>query len=212
MAGRACYPDSSRPWPATAGVDALLAAVSDYVFGRWGTLCEVVTCVSSGVVLVSIAAGVEQKIDSLVSDPRIARTHLLNVGLIHSILTSLTVAVLLGVLANLAVSAFVLGQLVMRSRREEIAVRKDTGASAALLLMEYVREATAWAVLGGIAGQVIGIAIASMIDHWSPLPAVLTLPSWWAIWPTAAVTVVAANFLPAFAAARMSAEEFFSRK
>jgi ABC-type antimicrobial peptide transport system permease subunit len=177
-----------------------------------GTLVELMLGVGGAVALISIAAGVQGRIDNLVSVPVVRQSGVLDVGQIEAILRALTTSVLLITLINLTFTAIVLGQMVMRARANEIAIRKDKGAEPADLMREFMRDALLLAITGSLLGETCGLATAWGLNAWTPLPTVITPVATWLVLPIAVAATLVANYIPARAAARMSPRDFFSRR
>jgi putative ABC transport system permease protein len=175
-------------------------------------LIELAMSVGGSVTLISVSAGVEKRIGELVSSPAVRSSGLLDVDRIETILGALTTAVLIVALLNLVFTAFVLGQLVMRARAKEIAVRKTDGADTAPLLREFMRDALLLAVAGALFGEACGLLTAWILNQLTPLPTEITVSSRWLVWPLAVVATLVANYIPARAAARMSPRDFFGRR
>lgn len=104
--------------------------------------------VAFSVLLMSVAHGVAGKINALLANPTLTQSHLVNVSLITTILALLTVVVTSAMLAQTAAATFTLGVTVMRSRREEVAIRRQSGVLRSSLLREFLL-AMLWPVPGG---------------------------------------------------------------
>ena len=94
--------------------------------------------VAFSVLLMSVAFGVAGHITKLLSNPVVKQSHVLNVSLINQILALLTVVVTAAMLAQTAAATFTLGVTVMRSRREEVAIRRQSGVLRSSLLLEFL--------------------------------------------------------------------------
>lgn len=86
--------------------------------------------------------------------------------------------VYLGMIAVVALSLVVGGIVMMNimlvavtERTQEIGIRKAVGARQRDILLQFLVEATVLAGSGGIIGVLLGGAIATLVDHLSPLPA-----------------------------------------
>jgi len=119
--------------------------------------------------------------------------------------------VLTAVLASIAGISLVVGgvgvmniMLVSVSERtREIGLRKAVGARTRDVLRQFLLEAVALTVTGGLVGIALGVVIALLVERFSPLPAVIT---WWSIVLAFGVSVGVGVFFgvwPARKAARM---------
>jgi putative ABC transport system permease protein len=115
------------------------------------------------------------------------------------------------VLASIAGISLVVGgvgvmniMLVSVSERtREIGLRKAVGARTRDVLRQFLLEAVALTVSGGVVGIVLGIAVAVAVARFSPLPALIT---WWSVALAFGVSVAVGVFFgvwPARKAARM---------
>jgi putative ABC transport system permease protein len=127
-------------------------------------------------------------------------------GVVGRILSVLTL-----VLASIAGISLVVGgvgvmniMLVSVSERtREIGLRKAVGARTRDVLRQFLLEAIALTVSGGIAGIVLGVAGALLVARLSPIPADIT---WWSVALAFGVSVAVGIFFgvyPARKAARM---------
>jgi putative ABC transport system permease protein len=127
-------------------------------------------------------------------------------GVLGDILSVLTL-----VLASIAGISLVVGgvgvsniMLVSVSERtREIGLRKAVGARTRDVLRQFLLEAVALTVTGGMVGILLGVGAALLVAQLSPLPAVIT---WWSIALAFGVSVAVGVFFgvwPARKAARM---------
>ncbi len=127
-------------------------------------------------------------------------------GVVGRILSVLTL-----VLASIAGISLVVGgvgvmniMLVSVSERtREIGLRKAVGARTRDVLRQFLLEAVALTVSGGVVGILVGIAAALLVAHLSPVPAAIT---WWSVALAFGVSVAVGIFFgvyPARKAARM---------
>lgn len=162
------------------------------------------TSVAFTVLLVSVAFGVHQDISHSLSNPLLHRSGLVNVDRINTILVLLTLVVTLGMMAQTAASTFVLGVTSMRLRREEIALRRQSGVLRSTLLIEFVRVVVRVCLVGGVVGECIGVALATILSHVTVLPTQFNLVSLGAAFPVTVLLAVAATLMPAWQAAGAS--------
>jgi putative ABC transport system permease protein len=88
-------------------------------------------------------------------------------------------------------------------RTREIGLRKAVGARTRDVLRQFLLEAVALTVTGGLVGILLGVVTAVLVERLSPLPAVIT---WWSIALAFGVSVGVGVFFgvwPARKAARM---------
>jgi putative ABC transport system permease protein len=127
-------------------------------------------------------------------------------GVIGRVLSVLTL-----VLASIAGISLVVGgvgvmniMLVSVSERtREIGLRKAVGARTRDVLRQFLLEAVALTVSGGVVGIALGVVIAVAVARFSPLPALIT---WWSLVLAFGVSVFVGIFFgvwPARKAARM---------
>lgn len=160
--------------------------------------------VAFSVLLVSVAFGVNREISRSLSSPLLHRTGLVDVPRINSILILLTLVVTLGMMAQTAAATFVLGVTSMRLRREEIALRRQSGVLRSTLLVEFVQMVLRVCLVGGIIGEVVGIALAFLLSQVTVLPTQFNLISLGAAFPVTVLLAVAATLIPAWQAAGAS--------
>src|SRR5215472_3335381 len=99
---------------------------------------SVAISVAFSVLLISVASGVHDEITTNLSDPAVRQSGLINVDHITTILVLLTVVVTGGMLAQTAAATFVFGVTSMRLRREEVALRRQSGVLRRTLLTEFL--------------------------------------------------------------------------
>lgn len=160
--------------------------------------------VAFSVLLVSVAFGVHTQISQSLANPLVQRSGLVNVHRINSILVLLTLVVTLGMMAQTAAATYVLGVTTMRLRREEIALRRQSGVLRATLLREFVQVVTRVCLVGGVVGEVAGVALATVLSRVTVLPAQFNLVSLGAAFPVTVILAITATLVPAWQAAGAS--------
>lgn len=172
----------------------------------WQVATSVVVAVGVGfaVLLMSVAFGVARDISRRLLDAELRRFAPLTIHQVDQILTALTVVVTVSMLCETAAVTFVVGVTVMRSRREEIAVRRQSGVLRSRLIAEFVRDMTVLCLAGGIAGEAAGYASGALIGGHTVLPVRFTPVSLLAAFPVTVVLAVAATVYPAWRAANVS--------
>lgn len=169
---------------------------------RVAAIVAVTVGVAFAVVLISVSAGVSYGIRHQLAA---AASHgLLNVSLIDRILVALTVLVAAAMLAQTAISTFVLGVTAMRSRREEIAIRRQSGVLRSTLVIEFTRAVLGPAFAGGLLGEAIGVGTALFLRNYTVLEVRFTVVSLLAAFPVTVILSVAATIWPAWQAANVS--------
>lgn len=169
---------------------------------RTAAIVAVAVGVAFSVVLISVSAGVSYGIRHQLAG---AASHgLLNVSLIDRILVALTALVAAAMLAQTAISTFVLGVTAMRSRREEIAIRRQSGVLRSTLVAEFTRGVLSPALVGGLIGEAVGVGAALLLRHYTVLEVRFTVVSLLAAFPVTVVLAVAATVWPAWQAANVS--------
>jgi hypothetical protein len=189
----------------------VITAVPVYRRGRrspelWQVATAAVVAVGVGfaVLLMSVAFGVAQDINDRLSAVALERVASLTVDQVNQILAALTVLVTAAMLAETAAVTFVVGVTVMRSRREEIAVRRQSGVLRSRLLAEFVRTVAMLCVVGGILGEAAGYTAGVLIQHNTVLPVRFTAVSLLAAFPVTVALAVTATVYPAWKAANVS--------
>lgn len=160
--------------------------------------------VAFSVLLVSVAFGVHTEISHNLSSPIIRQSGLVDVSRINSILVLLTLVVTLGMMAQTAAATFVLGVTSMRLRREEIALRRQSGVLRSTLLIEFVTVVLWVCLVGGVIGELVGVALAMLLSKVTVLPTEFNLVSLGAAFPVTVLLAVVATLLPAWQAAGAS--------
>jgi ABC-type antimicrobial peptide transport system permease subunit len=156
------------------------------------------------VLLTSVAFGVHQDIAQQLSKPSLKHTNLVDVALIDRILALLTVVVTGAVLCETAIATFVLGTTVMRSRREEVAIRRQSGVLRSTLLTEFMGTIVAVSLIGGIVGEAAGIGSSLLLRSVTVLPVQFTWLSLLSAFPVAIILAVSATLIPAWKSAGAS--------
>lgn len=173
-------------------------------------LWQVATCavvavgVGFAVLLMSVAFGVARDIDHRLSAAALRRFAPLTISQVDHILAALTVVVTASMLAETAAVTFVVGVTVMRSRREEIAVRRQSGVLRSRLILEFVRTVTVLCVVGGLVGEAAGYGAGTLIAGHTVLPIQFTPVSLLAAFPITVALAVLATVYPAWKAANVS--------
>jgi hypothetical protein len=172
----------------------------------WQTAAAVAVLigVAFSVLLISVAFGVSGKITDLLDNPLVKRSHLLDVALVDHILTLLTIVVATAMLAETAAATFTLGVTVMRSRREEVAIRRQSGVLRSHLLTEFLIAMFWPCLVGGIIGEALGVLVAIILRQTTVLPVAFNIVSLFAAFPVTIVLAMAATLLPAWRSANAS--------
>lgn len=172
----------------------------------WRTATAVAVGVGVGfsVLLMTVAFGVADSIDGHLADPALRASPLVDVSVINQILAALTAVVTAAMLAQTAVATFTLGVTAMRSRREEIAIRRQSGALRSRLIVEFVRDVSRPCLLGGVAGEGLGVLAAVCLSQWTVLPVRFNAVSLLAAFPVTVLLAIAATLWPAWTAANTS--------
>jgi ABC-type antimicrobial peptide transport system permease subunit len=160
--------------------------------------------VGFSVLLISVAGGVSDYITAQLSPSAVRRSGLVDVDVINTIVALLTVVVTVAMILQTAAATFVLGMTTMRGRREEIALRRQSGVLRTTLLAEFGRQMLAACVLGGAVGEVCGILIGALLRATTVLPVRFTPVSLVAAFPATVLLALAATLVPAWRAANAS--------
>lgn len=155
------------------------------------------------VLLVSVALGVSYDIRHRLSSPQLARLPI-GVSTINHILTLLTVVVTASMLLQAAVATYTQGVNAMAVRGEEIAIRRQSGVLRSTLVGEFIRSALVACLLGGLAGEAVGIVIGLLLRSWTVLPVRFTWLPLLGPFPVTVGVAVGATLVPAWAAATVS--------
>jgi ABC-type lipoprotein release transport system permease subunit len=154
--------------------------------------------VGFSVLLISVATGVQGKISGAVDNPTVRATHLVNVDLINTILLLLTAVISAAVLAQTAAMVVILGITNMRARREEIALRRQSGVLRSRLMWEFTASITGACILGGILGDAVGAGTGLLLRQYTVLPVVFTPLSLLSAFPTTVALALVATLYPAW--------------
>lgn len=160
--------------------------------------------VGFSVLLISVAGGVSDYITAQLSASAVRRSGLVDVDVINTIVALLTVVVTVAMILQTAAATFVLGMTTMRGRREEIALRRQSGVLRTTLLVEFGRQMLAACVLGGVVGEVCGILSGALLRALTVLPVRFTPLSLVAAFPATVLLALAATLVPAWRAANAS--------
>jgi ABC-type antimicrobial peptide transport system permease subunit len=171
---------------------------------RIAAVVAVATGVCFSVLLISVAFGVSFDIQNKLSSPALKHLKVVNVGLIDSILVLLTVVVTVAMLCQTATATFTLGVTVMQSRREEIALRRQSGVLRSTLMAEFIRRMFWPCLLGGLIGEALGIASALLLSHYTVLPIRFNAVALLAAFPVTVLLALAATLGPAWRYANAS--------
>jgi putative ABC transport system permease protein len=169
-----------------------------------GMAVAVAIGVGFSVLLMSVSFGVSEGIEDRLARAGSTGVQLLNVPKIDAILTDLTVVVTAAMLIQTAVSTYVLGRSTMSTRREEIAVRRQSGVMRRTLVLEFLSGVLKACLIGGIVGEIVGIGVAILLRHVTALPVRFTPLSVLGAFPTAVVLAIGATLIPAWQTANVS--------
>lgn len=164
----------------------------------------VVVGVAFSVLLMAVAFGVQAKVNQLVSSTPHIPGHAINVHLIHQILLWLTVVVTGAMLLQTAISTFTMGTALMHSRRDEIAIRRQSGVLRSTLLGEFTLAMLRPCLLGGAIGEAVGIMVGLMLRASTVLPVRFTVVSTLSAFPVTVILAVLATLIPAWRSANAS--------
>lgn len=164
----------------------------------------VATGVAFSVLLISVAVGVSRDVRHRLSIPALSGHHGVHASLINEILRALAVVVTGAMLVQTALAVFVLGLALMQSRREEIALRRQSGVFRTTLMRELLASIFIPCLVGGLIGELLGIGGTLAIRAVTVLPAQFTTLSVLAAFPTTVALALAATAIPAWRAANAS--------
>jgi ABC-type antimicrobial peptide transport system permease subunit len=88
-------------------------------------------------------------------------------------------------------------------RTREIGIRMAVGAKARHILLQFLVEATALSMVGGLAGVILGIVVATLIAYFAAWPTLLSLPALAGAFLFSGAVGVFFGFYPARKAARL---------
>jgi putative ABC transport system permease protein len=168
------------------------------------TSAVVAVGVGFAVMLMSVAFGVARDINGRLAAAELRRYAPVTIHQIDEILAALTVLVTASMLLETAAVTFVVGVTVMRSRREEIAIRRQSGVLRSRLISEFIAGVAVLCLIGGIAGEAAGYAASVLIKGHTVLPVQFTPLSLLAAFPVTVTLAIAATVYPAWKAANVS--------
>lgn len=160
--------------------------------------------VAFSVLLMSVAFGVSNSITGLLDNSALRSSGLIDVDRINSILALLTIVITAAMLSQTAAATFTVGVTVMRSRREEVAIRRQSGVMRSSLIAEFLLAMLLPCVVGGLIGEAVGCLVAFVLDTFTVLPVRFTAVSLLGAFPITIVLAMAATLLPAWRAANAS--------
>jgi putative ABC transport system permease protein len=161
--------------------------------------------VAFSVLLMAVAFGVQAKVNALVAKTRLpVAVQTPPAHLIHQILFWLTIVVTGAMLLQTGISTYTMGSALMRSRRDEIAIRRQSGVLRTTLLGEFARAMLGPCLLGGAVGEVVGIAAGLLLRSMTVLPVRFTLVSTVSAFPVTILLAVTATLIPAWQSASAS--------
>lgn len=174
-------------------------------FWKVPAAAAVVVGVAFSVLLMAVAFGVQAKIDALVAHPRLPRSpNVVPVHLIHQILLWLTIVVAGAMLLQTAISTFTMGTALMRARRDEIAIRRQSGVLRSTLLLEFARTMLGPCLAGGAVGELLGVVAGLILRTATVLPVRFTVVSTLSAFPTTVLLALAATLIPGWQSANAS--------
>jgi hypothetical protein len=160
--------------------------------------------VGFSVLLISVAGGVSDYITGQLSASQVRRSGLVDVDVINTIVTLLTAVVTVAMILQTAAATFVLAVTTMKARREEIALRRQSGVLRAVLLAEVGRQMLGACLLGGVLGELGGILSGSLLRALTVMPVRFTALSVAAAFPATVLLALVATLVPAWRAANAS--------
>jgi putative ABC transport system permease protein len=165
---------------------------------------SVAISVAFSIVLTSVAFGVHDDITHSLSIAGVRESGLIDVDRTNTILVLLTVVVTVGMMSQTAAATFVLGVTSMRARREEIALRRQSGVLRSTLLAEFVLTILQACLLGGVVGEGLGLLGGWLLRNLTVLPVSFTVVSVFAAFPVTVILAVVATLVPGWRAAGAS--------
>lgn len=156
------------------------------------------------VVLTSVSDGVRDRVGDRLSNPLIRQSGLVDVDRINHILALLTLTVTVGMLVLVATTVAVLAASMMRNRRKEIGLRRQSGVERGQLIREFLGAMLEVCLVGGILGEIAGLTAALLLSLFTPLPVRFTPVSVFAAFPTTVLLALIATAIPANVAAGQS--------
>lgn len=160
--------------------------------------------VGFSVLLMSVSYGVQQNVTSTLGASAIRELPGVGVSTVVSILQLLTVVVTAAMITQTAATILVVGIGAMRTRRAEIAIRRQSGVLRMTLVREFAQRMLVACALGGAIGEVCGIAVAQALAHWTVLPIAFTDVSLFSAFPVTVLLALVATLAPAWRAANVS--------
>lgn len=158
--------------------------------------------VAFSVLLMSVALGVSQRLQSDLA--KVPLHSGVNVTRMDQILTALTVLITAAMLLQTAIATFTMGLTTMRGRREEIALRRQSGVLRSRLLGEFARRLLGVAIIGGVIGVAAGFAGGQAVAEWSIVPVQFSLITLFAAFPVTVLLALLATLGPAWQSANAS--------
>ncbi len=160
--------------------------------------------VAFSVLLMSVSDGVAHDLHRRLAIPALRDLGVINVGRIDTILTLLTAVVTGAMLLETAAATFTIGVVLMRSRRAEIAIRRQSGVLRSRLVREFVVEMLRPVVSGAVVGELVGVTAGWLLTRLTVLPVRFTLVSLFAAFPTTVLLATLATLVPAWSGANAS--------
>lgn len=172
-------------------------------FASWQVGASVVVGIGVcfSVLLISVAFGVNDDINSRLSG--LGQSGI-DTTTIHTILALLTVVVTAAMLFQTGAMTFVIGVTTMRGRRAEVALRRQSGVLRSTLIREFAKAMLIACMAGGVTGEVVGIGIAGALRAWTVMPIRFTTIALFASFPVTVLIAIGATIYPAWKAANAS--------
>src|SRR5438445_6792882 len=171
---------------------------------RTASAIAVAVSVAFSVLFMSVALCVQDGINTRLASPALRGSGAVDVNEIDLILLLLTLVVTGAMLSQTAATTFVLGVTVMRARRDEIALRRQSGVFRSTLLLEFLRSTLVNCLVGGVLGELAGVAAGLILRSATVLPVRFTWVSVLGAFPVTVLLGVTATLLPAWRAANAS--------